>query len=293
MITEDAHADGHCLAVGTSGSNEVRREEIIMNKLGNSSWDSDPFYGIGENLSPEEKAFWLSNPDLVDALYADFVANVHCDYYDDGYPFLRCLFARFTRERLWSTLCAKKAGSGTMETTYFDMSDPLYAEKMMAVANSYVPKRYDVYFSTCLARTEKDRGRIKQEDVALIPAVFLDVDTLLDETKKGKNLPSSPDVAYAELMNLRSSPTIVICSGYGVHAYWVLSEPIRINGPDDLQKEKLFMREWAEYIASELGYDDIDVHASEPARLLRLPNTENYKRGREAAVYEYPDRTDI
>lgn len=242
---------------------------------GNFLWDLDPFYGLGENLSPEEKALLINDPDLVDAMYADLEDDVHCGYLEDGYPFLRHIFSRCADKHIWITLCVKKGEKGKMETQWYDMRDPLYAEKMVAEADRFATGGYDVYFSTCPARTMKDKGRIKQEDVALIPALFLDVDTLLDETKKGKSLPASPDAACAELMSIRSTPTIMICSGYGVHAYWILSEPIQINNPEDLQEAKRFMRSWAEHIASELGYDDIDVHASEPSRILRLPDTIN------------------
>lgn len=265
-----------------------------MKKItGNEFWDLDPTFGVFSHLSEEEKARIESDPDYFDEIYADLEDEIHSGYLEDGYPFSRRLFSRCPCKDSWLALHVEKDENGEKETIWFDRSDPLWAEKMMSDAQYYSFRHYDVYFSPCPAGKKGKEGGIRQEDNVIVPALFLVIGTLEDETQKGKDLPATIDEAYAKLMALRSTPSIMVCSGYGMHAYWILSEPMRITNADELMEAKRFMRGFAEHIADELGYKDIDVHASEPSRLLRLPDTINWKRGRRADVYEYLSRTDI
>ena len=145
---------------------------------------------------------------------------------------------------------------------------------------------WDVYFSTCPARAPGGtNARIKAADAACIPALFIDFDTQQDESKRGKKLPHNAEQAIAALDALPCPPTVCVCSGHGVHAYWILEEPLRINVPADLDAAKTLLKRFACAVASATGFTDLDTGASEPARVLRVPGTLNLKRGGALPVY--------
>ncbi len=137
---------------------------------------------------------------------------------------------------------------------------------------------WDVYFGVCPASSAKTgSARIKQTEVASIPAYFMDVDTMEDESKAEKRVPESVEDAVERLKTLPLPPSACIRSGHGLHAYWFLSEPIAVNGKSEEAKARL--RAFADAVAGEIGCPDLDAHASEPARVLRMPGTHNHKGG--------------
>ena len=168
-------------------------------------------------------------------------------------------------------------------TRWFDLSvaDALHQAHQAAI--DLDARGYDVYFSTCPARSSGENGaskaRIKAADVACVPAFFMDIDTLLDGAKLGKKLPAEVTEAVAALDALPCPPTICVSSGHGVHAYWVLREPMAITSPQDLESAKKLLRSFADAVVSATGFSDCDAHASEPSRVLRLAGTRNHKGG--------------
>ena len=63
-------------------------------------------------------------------------------------------------------------------------------------------------------------------------------------------------------------PSIVVRSGGGVHLYWILREPM------DLPEEAALAKDLLRRLARQLGGD---LAAAEPARVLRVPGTRNFK----------------
>lgn len=137
-------------------------------------------------------------------------------------------------------------------------------------------KNRDTYFSVCPARkipsTNADRCRVRKQDVACIPAYFMDVDTQEDPAKAGKRVPQSIAGAVEALGALPCPPSALVQSGHGVHAYWFLEEPVPPSAAPAL-------RAFANAVAAAMGCLDLDAHASETARILRVPGTTNYKGG--------------
>jgi hypothetical protein len=168
-------------------------------------------------------------------------------------------------------------------TRWFDLSEADALHQAQQAAVDLDARGYDVYFSTCPARSSGENGagkaRIKAADVACVPAFFMDIDTLLDESKLGKRLPVGVPEAVAALDALPCPPTICVSSGHGVHAYWVLREPMAITSPQDLESAKRLLRSFADAVVSATGFSDCDAHASEPSRVLRVPETSNHKMG--------------
>ena len=183
--------------------------------------------------------------------------------------FLGILFGRLQQGHIALSM---KDGKG-MRTRWFNLEDAGALEEMQRQAEA--ARGVDVYFSTCPARERAAEGkRISHKMVSCVPALFLDVDTLEDATKQGKSLPATATEAANALHSLQHPPTVMVCSGHGIHAYWVLQEPI-----GDLQRAKATLSGFAKQIAQEMGYTDLDTHASEPARVLRVPGTFNHKNG--------------
>ncbi|MEP7308204.1 MAG: phage/plasmid primase, P4 family [Acidobacteriota bacterium] len=92
-----------------------------------------------------------------------------------------------------------------------------------------------------------------------LPAVFADLDfkDFANEGEARRQLEASP-----------LAPSVVIQSGGGLQPWWLLREPI------DLQREAPNAKSLLRRIAISLH---ADMAAAEPARILRLPNTQNFK----------------
>ena len=65
-------------------------------------------------------------------------------------------------------------------------------------------------------------------------------------------------------------PSMVVESGAGLHVYWVLKRPFY------LKKEMKVAKRWLRHIAASVA-DVVDETVSEPARVLRLPGSYNFK----------------
>ena len=92
-----------------------------------------------------------------------------------------------------------------------------------------------------------------------LPALFADLDfkDFTDEAAARRQLAASP-----------LTPSILIQSGGGLQPWWLLREPM------DLQRDAPAAKSLLRRLAVSL---DADLAAAEPARILRLPNTQNYK----------------
>ena len=75
------------------------------------------------------------------------------------------------------------------------------------------------------------------------------------------------DTRRQQLRTLECRPSMVVNSGRGFHAYWLLEKPVEENG--EIEKAVSIMRRMAE----EMGCDKV----GDKARILRLPCTLNYK----------------
>lgn len=111
----------------------------------------------------------------------------------------------------------------------------------------------DAYFGVA---TRDGKGGTK-ENIVSIPAVWCDVDF--------KDTPRQ--IAKDRLSKFPFKPSVIIKSGGGVHLYWLLKEPATktdIPAIEDINHR----------IAAALGGD---TNACDAARILRIPNSINYK----------------
>src|SRR5262249_8240434 len=94
----------------------------------------------------------------------------------------------------------------------------------------------NVYFQVALA--SKDHGvaaRCPADQVACLVALHADIDIAGPPHKK-PNLPPTEADARALLDDMPLKPTVVVHSGHGLQAYWLLKEPLALNSPEDREK---------------------------------------------------------
>ena len=102
------------------------------------------------------------------------------------------------------------------------------------------------------------------ENCAELHALFIDLDF--------KDVPEAE--ARVRLGAFPLHPTMVVASGGGLHAYWLLKEPLVL--PDEADTAKTLLRRLAHFFGGDLA-------SAEPARVLRVPGSWNVK-----ATYDPP-----
>jgi hypothetical protein len=143
---------------------------------------------------------------------------------------------------------------------------------------------YGAYFGTTVSgvayppeeRTSEKTGRKylsyqrrKKADVTHAPALWVDVDGVTAEE------------GYNRVIQAPVPPSIVVFSGGGVHAYWLLNQPVAINAATRDKFEATLRA-----LAKATGGDE---QTCEVARVMRLPGTVNTKPGRNGAICEVMD----
>jgi len=123
-----------------------------------------------------------------------------------------------------------------------------------------------VYFGVCTRYEIPDKdGKISGnlETVAECPALWVDIDC----AKQGI---AGAD-AIAALQYLPHPPSLIVNSGGGLHAYWLLEEPVDVSvGQHNREVVTACLRQLAMVLAG-------DLQCAELARILRLPGTMNSK----------------
>ncbi len=176
-----------------------------------------------------------------------------------------------------------KRGDREKTSLWFSLKDAGAREQAEAQSQKLCKSGYDVYFGVCPSvRTRAGTERIRQSDVLCIPAYFMDVDTLEDGAKGAKAIPAGIADALTRLKSLEYPPSVCVRSGHGLHAYWLLETPISAQGHLEAAKKRL--RAFADAVAARMDCPSLDTHASEPARVLRVPGTVNRKNGAELPV---------
>lgn len=127
---------------------------------------------------------------------------------------------------------------------------------------------YGCYFGVTSKRNPPGPGRRASEDGALwLTALWADVDLKAGEYE-------TVDDIQDALSKMHQTPTAVILSGGGVHAYWKII-PILIN-----RNNRDYIKRILQGLAKAIKGDSVwDL-----SRVMRLPGTVNTKEGRGAAV---------
>ena len=108
--------------------------------------------------------------------------------------------------------------------------------------------------------TRKDASSGGLANCAALGALYVDIDFKI----------TPEDDAGHRLYDFALPPSAAVCSGGGLHVYWFLREPFDLQNPADCATAHSLLRRLARHLGG-------DLLSAEPARILRLPGSSNYK----------------
>jgi len=128
----------------------------------------------------------------------------------------------------------------------------------------------NIYFSVNVPKSDLTKKATKA-DIGELRAFHCDLDAPDD---------MAPEQAKAELLLPRLKahplpPSIIIDSGGGLQSYWLLCDPIPLNGPDSIERLEAYNRQ----LEIDLGGD----HCHNIDRIMRLPGTINLPNAKKRA----------
>lgn len=162
------------------------------------------------------------------------------------------------------------------KTHWFKASEYKKAAEM-ALLLAHI-RQYDVYFGVGLRKEKQgpmQRGSV--HDITAIPGIWMDIDVRGDAHKE-KALPPNIDSALQVIDDFPAEASILVKSGYGLHAYWLFDQPWIIEDDKEREAAVKYLQEFqGTFInyASQYGWR-LD-NTSDLARVLRVPGTVNYK----------------
>jgi hypothetical protein len=140
----------------------------------------------------------------------------------------------------------------------------------------------DLYVSTAALPLDVRADKIAagqrggQRDAAALVAVYVDVD-VADDGHAASNLPPTLDDAR-RLLEVLPPASMVVATGGGLHAWWLLDQPERITSDDDRAAARHLVRSWALPVVDAAAAQGWHVdNTGELARILRLCGTANHK----------------
>ncbi|MDY6986418.1 MAG: DNA-primase RepB domain-containing protein [Thermodesulfobacteriota bacterium] len=131
--------------------------------------------------------------------------------------------------------------------TFADLGDH---KKINAFCQTHA--RRDLYFAVATRN-----GGGTKEHIVHIPGAWVDIDF--------KDIPQAE--AKKKLAEFSLRPSFVIRSGGGYHGYWLYKEPL---SKDDIAEHEYLLKQLASHFEG-------DMAATDASRILRLPDTKNFK----------------
>lgn len=127
-------------------------------------------------------------------------------------------------------------------------------EAMKVALTAGIADRQDVYFGVLRRTTQRGRA---EDTVEATHLLWADFDAKNYRGKTGTNS------AFSEIANMRLIPHIIVDSGHGYHAYWLLDDEYPFSEAQKVMK----------------GIEAVHKtdHCSDAARILRVPGTLNFK----------------
>lgn len=113
--------------------------------------------------------------------------------------------------------------------------------------------------------------RPKLGDVSAVNCIFAEFDA--------KDFEDGKPGALSHVVDLAPPASVLIDSGGGYHAYWLLAAPVELRDEETRQHVRDLQTTWVEYVDGDRGAKDL-------SRVLRVPGTKNYK---EKYAPDYPE----
>jgi D5 N terminal like/RepB DNA-primase from phage plasmid len=123
----------------------------------------------------------------------------------------------------------------------------------------------------CVATLKAGANKRNKENVEELPMLFADIDL--------KDVEETVEQLEVKLKQLRKPPSVMVRSGNGLHALWLLKEAVELQSDGMIDRVETALKLLADVVGG-------DHQVTEVARLLRLPGTHNTKHGefREVSV---------
>lgn len=99
-------------------------------------------------------------------------------------------------------------------------------------------------------------------DVCAVNCLFAEFD--------GKDFEDDKAGALSHIVDLVPPASVLVDSGGGYHAYWLLAEPVELSDDETRQRVRDLQTQWVEYVDGDRGAKDL-------SRVLRVPGTRNFK----------------
>ena len=192
----------------------------------------------------------------------------------DALNFFEELFSAAIGDGTKMTVWTHKNGEGG-PVKYFESTD---------VAAEYADsvKDANVYFGLGLTRANLPENRRPTAALVCgIPGFWIDIDIVCKGAHTAENLPASQQDAEELILSTlprHMSPTILVHSGHGLHAYWLFKEPWIFETEDERVLAADMLRKFVlsfKYHAALRGWKLDSVF--DLARVLRVPGSINHK----------------
>ena len=148
-----------------------------------------------------------------------------------------------------------------------------------AAGIAYSESSADVYVRTTLVRDDVGRGRGHAGDTRAVVGTWIDLDVRgTPDGRGGVKADGAPTISDAlDLVHAIAEPSVLVSSGHGLHAYWLLQErPLRLEA-DELDDFALLVAGWQQAHRALVPWGIDRTH--DLARVLRMPGTRNAKAG--------------
>lgn len=172
--------------------------------------------------------------------------------------------------------CLFTARNGQVRQKFYDSISGLNK-----AAKLYDKGGYDVYFAISTFTTNANREAANVHDCS---ALFIDLDC--GPSKPYENQIDAMQDLKRFCKESGMPKPLVVNSGYGVHAYWLLEEPVN-------RKRWLALAGGLFALCHEHDMKIDPVVTKDAARVLRIPGTTNYKYGEEKTVTVVGEAPDV
>jgi len=133
----------------------------------------------------------------------------------------------------------------------------------------------NVYFGVGLVQGEP-KGRGRRDDICAIGALWCDID-IRSPVHPKENLPRSLEEAHELLRQMPLAPSIVIDSGHGLHAYWLLHESWIFESDEERKQAARLAKAWHGLVCRKAAQRAWSLeNLGDLTRVLRLPGTLNH-----------------
>ena len=173
----------------------------------------------------------------------------------------------------------------------FNVSDKTQLEAMARKSIELSDSGFDIWHSVNPVSVEPTDGkRGDEKSVSYQTAVVADIDI---QSAAHKGDPSQLATDFDEAKSfLPFTPSLIINSGYGLHAYYIFDTPIKIS-EDNREELKRRNNLLLDVIRQRANGKKIDGVGDLP-RILRTPGTYNYKLGKDnAPLCRIVENTDL